>query len=739
MLLGLASDAHAAGYLVPNATSRRGARNWKITRFEWRTSVDPKGAHHVLQLQIANDSDADIDLTWAFPLDDGVKQAGVGMLRGRERIDGEFVEGEALWAIVRNEIKGPRGVDVIPYVGLPQVRFNGLIVSARSSREFTLSYSTNLIDARRGPSISMPTSLSMPGEVPVRDRSITVHFHSTVHVRNIFSVNAELDISQGGSGSTTVSVSSWPSDPRERIRIHWTQSRMPASFSLLTSWPEGQPAGYFALLGSADVDALGGEHQPQDIIFILDGSSSLRGPAFERIRSEVKALVRRLPSTWRANAVVFSSALQWTWESARKLTPANKRELLADLAQRKPERGCELHGAVWGALTRAVAGGPRPQTMILVTDGRPASPARSLQQLMGPLIQSRSTCDMRFFALGLGMDVDSVWLDALTLAGGGDTTYIDQPDAIEDGLQRVFARATETLGRHMRLDLAQLGATQVIRPPPAIGDTSVIAVGRFVRSGARNISVSLGRGDDATTYHAAVLACSMGGMQSDNAAERLWKEARAAELIDALRRVPRTQADADTRVNMASSPRAPEDVAQRQRTMDELVRLSVASGILTEATGFLEVDRIGDPGSSKQNRLAVAECIQAQANTPVGRKAWVVAAGNADRRRHTVRRPESIWVLEDPGRRVRPHAVRSVRRRGGRIHFLRDIAGDMRWTDGSHSTISLPDEFVVRNSTRFAKLVRMASPEARERLALPDEALVVVNSPDGELLVHVRD
>ena len=735
---GLANDAWANGYLVPNATSRRGARNWKITRFEWRTSVDPKGAHHVLQVRIANDSDADIDLTWAFPLVAGVKETAVGMLSGRDRIDGQLLKGDALWAVIREEIRGPRGVDVLPHVGIAQVRFNGLIVNARSSREFTLSYSADLTDVRQGPGLSIPTSLSMPDEVPVTDRSITIHFHSMMKVRNIYSVNAELSMSRGGSGSTTATVSRWPSDPRESIRIHWSQSSLPASFSLLTSWPRGQPAGYFALLGSADMDAHEGAAHPQDVMFVLDESSSLRGPAFERIRHAVSALVRRLPSTWRANAVVFSSGVQASWENSRLLSASNKRELLSFLAQRKPERGSDLHQAVWGALTRAVAGGPRSQTMILVTDGRPASPDRSLQQLMGPLLQARNTCGMRFFALGLGLDVDSVWLDALTLAGGGDTTYVSQASGLKEGLRRVFARATRTVGRNIQLDLSRLGATQVIRPPSAIGATSVVAVGRFVRPGARDVSVTIGKGDRATTYHAVVHAGGH-GVDADDTAERLWKEARAAQLIDALRRVPRTQAEAATRVNASEADAAPKDGAQRLRYVDELVRLGVESGVLTEATGFLETDRSADPGSFNQNRETALELVQAQAESPVGRLAWTLAAGNAERRRHSLLRPTSIWVLEDPGRRVRLHEVTAVRRRGGRAHFLRDVAQELIWVDGTRSTISWADDFVDRNSNRFAAIVRMASPAARERLALPGQAFVVVNTGDREQLVHVHD
>ena len=139
--------------------------------------------------------------------------------------------------------------------------------------------------------------------------------------------------------------------------------------------------------------------QPRDVIFVVDGSGSMEGEPFERVR---EALFQLVPAASPSDRIVlhfFTLVLGQppAFESTGR-TPEERRAELAPLLAARVPRGGTAIGYALDELARSRGRGATNGLVLLLTDGHTQDDAFSAQEVRRKLAAAR--LDLRVLALG---------------------------------------------------------------------------------------------------------------------------------------------------------------------------------------------------------------------------------------------------------------------------------------------------------------------------------------------------
>lgn len=212
-----------------------------------------------------------------------------------------------------------------------------------------------------------------------------------------------------------------------------------AGWSFLGSWTrptDADPGSLSALLPLFPASELGEE---RDVILMVDGSGSMQGEPFERVRSAVFELVPAALPSDHVQLRFFTQALGPVEFSSSGRTPAERRRELAPLLEaRVPRGGTDILYSL-RQLAELAADSPRPGLVLLLTDGRStAGGTHDVDAVRSALIEQR----LELRVLAVGPSADRTFLRRLLPAGdsvidAGDLSDLARLLALEVNRRRV--------------------------------------------------------------------------------------------------------------------------------------------------------------------------------------------------------------------------------------------------------------------------------------------------------------
>jgi Ca-activated chloride channel family protein len=483
--------------------------------------------------------------------------------------------------------------------------------------------------------------------------------------------------------------------------------------SVAASRPVGED-GYFMLL-LAPGRATAAPALRRDLVAVLDVSGSMSGDKLDQAKAALVQLLGTLRPGDRFRAIAFSSGVEryaagWTDVSGEAVRAAQA-------WVRRLETGGGTNVA--GALAEAIAAPPAEGALgvvVFLTDGVPTVGETDPERLADQAERGRGP--FRLFAFGIGYDVNTYLLDRLTERARGVTTYIQPGGDIEQAVGSLAAKVSSPVLTDLALaaDGVDLYDLQPQRLPDLFAGDELVVFGRYrgPGSGERSLTVTGQRNGREERFTTAARfdgeASGVGYLQ------QLWAARKAGALSREIR---------------LHGPN-PEIV-------DELKRLALRYGILTEYTSYLV-----------QEPSVAARAIPMQ--TPAPRDQAGAAAVRRSEEAQKLSGSMSLSSVVVTGARSdsiaasgRGKASRS-QRVGGRLFLWRDSV----WTDVAHGD-SLRVVSVAAFSDAYFALLR-ALPELLQPATLEPAVLVAgrrvsiklqpdgkVTWTDGELAALVRD
>ncbi|MEP5764352.1 MAG: marine proteobacterial sortase target protein [Halieaceae bacterium] len=213
---------------------------------------------------------------------------------------------------------------------------------------------------------------------------------------------------------------------------------------------------------AADADA--SEPLPRELIFVIDTSGSMGGSSISQARASLDFALQQLRPVDSFNVIAFNnsaSALFAAAEDANAHNLARAREFVRHLAA---GGGTEMLSALQLALPAPPTplgsdpSGVRPQKghmsdvatrvrqVVFITDGAVGNETQLFQEIQRRLGKSR------LFTVGIGSAPNSWFMRKAAEAGGGDFTFIGDVLEVQQQMQQLFDRLSQTLLADFQVD-----------------------------------------------------------------------------------------------------------------------------------------------------------------------------------------------------------------------------------------------------------------------------------------------
>jgi len=416
----------------------------------------------------------------------------------------------------------------------------------------------------------------------------------------------------------------------------------------------------------------------------------MSGDKLEQAKAALAQLLGTLRSGDRLRVVTFGSSVRRYATGWTDVSGDNVRAAQEWVRRLETDGGTNIAGALGEAFAEPPAEG-RLGVVVFLTDGMATVGETSPERIADQAERGRGS--FRVFAFGIGYDVNTYLLDRLTERARGVTEYIRPGGDIEQTVASLASKIASPVltDLALRADGVELYDLQPHSLPDLFGGDELVVFGRYRGEGRGERSVTVvgrrgGREERFTT------AARFGGEQAGpEYVQQLWAARKAGAL------------SSDIRLH-----------GPNPEIVDELKRLALRYGILTEYTSYL----VQEPNQVVNNRLmreyrapapqdqAGAEAVQRsrreKALTGSLLLSEVVVTGSA------------ADSLSRGGRA----ADNKTRRAAGRVFVWRDST----WTDIAHGD-SLRVVNVAAFSDAYFALLR-ALPELMQAATLEPAVLV---------------
>ena len=295
----------------------------------------------------------------------------------------------------------------------------------------------------------------------------------------------------------------------------------------------GDDDGYFALLLAPSIEA--GERVARDIVIVVDRSGSMYGEKIIQARAAAVRILDDLGAEDRFGIVSFADNAT-TFDGA--LRPASAAEegktWIGGIID---EGGTNIAAALREAMD--LLSGERPATVVFLTDGLPTVGIEDTDGIVDVAVGA-APANVQLFTFGVGFDVDTRLLDALSSRFTGSSHYVTPDERIDTEVGKLSERLSTPVLLSTAIDFelpdgADAPAISSLAPRSPGGifvGEQVLITGRYAGSGAVTavLTGQSAMGEQRFEYELALPETS-----DDPGIALLWAQRRIADLLRELR------------------------------------------------------------------------------------------------------------------------------------------------------------------------------------------------------------
>lgn len=501
-------------------------------------------------------------------------------------IDGQPVKGNVLSAddarrLYEEDVSKLRDPALLEYVGRGAVQAYIDPIPPQGTRRIELEYNQVLTADQGLVGFRYPLNTEKFSALPLESVSVSIQIHSSQPIRAVYSPSHPVAVSQPDEYSASASYEASQVRPDSDFFLYYSIGDSQA-FHLLTyrnpNDPQDPDGFFLALIApKPDVTQAG---TPKDLILVLDHSGSMEGEKIKQAQTALRFILNHLNPEDRFNLVGFSSSVE---TFADGLQPASSADQgLSWVDKISAEGSTDLNQAL--LVAASMTDQERPTYLIVLTDGLPTTGETDRQKIIDNFAHA-APASLHLFAFGVGYDVDTNLLDALTQAHHGAVTYVQPGDALDETVSSFYARISTPLLTDISLDFGDMQTYDVYpQPLPDLFlGSQIVLTGRYRLGGVTDVSIKGNSGESVQTFRFPGQVFNQSNSGADPVLEslpRLWATRKIGYLL--------------SQIKLKGAD---------QETVDQIVKLSIRYGIVTPYTSYL----VTEPpafGAEAQQRIA---------------------------------------------------------------------------------------------------------------------------------------
>ena len=605
-----------------------------------------------------------------FPVPPGSSVTDLVLSGGPETLEGRLLDADEATRIYEDIVRRLIDPALLRSLADDLYEVRAFPVPAGEQRQVSFTVTTPLLAEDDQALVEVPWSRMSPRPASA---FVSVDVNVPWEVRSALAPGFDLEVERIRSGRLDIS---WESSegwtPAANFRLYLTGGEGLVDARLLAHRLAGED-GYFALLFApvVEVDAV----VPRDVVIVLDTSGSMEGEKMEQAAAAAAYILDHLGAEDRFAIVSFSRSVR-TFRFG--LNPASEAGAgITYVHDLRAGGGTNISGALERALN--LLDGDRPSAVVFLTDGLPTAGIEDPQGILR-VAELAAPERVQLFAFGVGYDVDTVLLDALSSRFVGSSHYVTPEERIDTEVQRLFERVSTPVLTDVEISIVGIDTWDLAPAgiPGIFAGSQALLTGRYDGSGSATVVV---RGNSVLGRERLEYEVVFPRRDGDEpAVAQIWAQRRVVDLLTELRIEGR-----------------------RDSLIEEIVEIATRFGIVTPFTAYLAEE----PELAFRPTEAMRAVDDAAAATPASGRSAVESAADLEQLR------EGAFDL----------GTESARVVGAHSYYALDGA----WArDGFEPGDDAPELLV--GSPEFAALLE-AAPELAAAAALGPR--VVVLGPNG--------
>lgn len=511
--------------------------------------------------EFVNDTDVMQEGTYVFPLPEGVTISDLEMIIDGVPIQAEILERDEARRIYDEIVRQLRDPALLEYIGTNAIQASVFPIPANDTRILEIEFN-QLLPVENGlVQYVYPLRTRHITPLPVGQLNIRVDVESNDAIGPIYSPSHRIDVNRNGDDGFVASFETTNTRETSDFNLYYGIASDEINLNLLTYRESANEDGFFTVLVAPPVDIDEDRVIPKDVTIVLDQSGSMFGEKWEQAIEAAGYVLDNLNPEDRFNIVVFSSDTRVYANDMQ--VPANADEAKQWLSGLEPVGGTNIDAALRDALDRV---DPERQSVILfMTDGLATEGVTETSEILENL-EAYTNPSTRIFTFGVGDDVDTFLLDAVSQNYSGASSYVRPEEPIDEEVASLYNKISLPVLTNLELEFE--GITIYDQQPRELSDlfvgSQLVVVGRY-SGDADDVTLRLRgtvEGESQTfTYSNLEFRANAGG---EELLPRLWATRKIGELLNTIRLQ-----------------------GENPELVDSIVRLSIRYGIITPYTSFL--------------------------------------------------------------------------------------------------------------------------------------------------------
>jgi Ca-activated chloride channel family protein len=515
---------------------------------------------HVDQV-FRNDNDWQVEGTYIFPIPEGASIGEFILWMDNEPVKGKILTREEAREIYEDIVRTMRDPALLEYIDRGAVQASIFPIPPGGERRIELEYSEVLTADNGLIHYRYPLNTEKFSTQPLEEVSISIRAESSVPVKAVYSPTHNVSIDRINEFEFLVGYEESYITPDKDFDLFYSISEEDFGLNLISFRDplDEDNDGFFLLLAAPNVEVDPDESIAKDVILVLDRSGSMEGKKFQQAQEALKFVLGHLNPEDRFNIIAFSTG---TKAYSQSLKPASEApDAIRWVDSLSAQGSTDINLALLEAVT--LVDNQRPGMVIFLTDGLPTEGETDTTDILKN-IEDASPRNLRLFAFGVGYDVDTFLLDSLAKGHHGTTTYVTPDQAIDESVSGFYAKVNDPVLTDLELDFGDIIVYDVYPEPlpDLFAGTQIVVVGRYKSQGFETVTLSGLVNGQKTSF--AYPEQRFRGEGGQDYLPRLW----ATRKIGALLNKVRLQ-------------------GAEEELIDQIVRLSIRYGIITEYTSFL--------------------------------------------------------------------------------------------------------------------------------------------------------
>ena len=515
-----------------------------------------------------NDSSVTSEGTYIFPLPLEALPSSLQLLIDGEMVEGQMYDRDEARSIYENIVRRERDPALLEYLGDGLFQINVFPIPAGKTRTVELTYEHTVTADNGLYKYVAPLRAWVQGSGPAETVSVSVELVNQPGLRTIYSPSHEVSIERTGDDAALIGFEGNGVDSQSDSTIYFGTDESTIGANLISYKPAGED-GYFMLLVAPSLDAADEEIVERDLVLVVDVSGSMQGEKIQQAKQAARFVVSQLNQGDRFNLITFSTGTRLWQRELQEVDAESLSDAERWIGRIAATGSTDINRALLEAMAQFDEDRTRPGYILFLTDGQPTMGETDPEQIIENAADNQpDERSLRIFTFGVGFDVNTDLLSALSRDMGGRATYVKPDQDIEEIVGDFASQISKPVLSDVMLAFGGDMVVDELYPFPLtdlFAGEQLLVVGRYREGGVLDLEIGGKVNGEPTTYvYPGQELVDRGG---EPFVARLWATRKMGALLEQIRRE-----------------------GTSQELVDEITELSLEYGIVSPFTSYLVLE-----------------------------------------------------------------------------------------------------------------------------------------------------